>query len=399
MRILMISDVYFPRINGVSTSIATFAKEFKRQGHLVHLIAPAYEINTGEEGALDEIWIYRIPSKVVPFDPEDRLMSRAKVKSQLEKLRANEYDVIHIHTPFLAHYVGIWLAKKLGLPVVETYHTFFEEYLFYYVPILPKAFLKFIARRFSVSQCKQVDHIVVPSQPMVDVLQQYGVTTTHTILPTGVDIKRGEQDAGQLFRKQHGISNKQPVLVHIGRVAFEKNIDFLLSVVAILVKQLPEIILIIAGEGPALKHLKSLTCKLEIQRNVKFVGYLDRNKDLSACYQAGDVFVFSSRTETQGLVLLEAMLLALPVVSIAEMGTKDILVNGKGALIAKLQVDDFAEKVLTILQNPQLKAELATTGVEYAKAWQPCEMAKKMLILYSELQEKRTCSTKPSHAC
>ncbi len=399
MRILMISDVYFPRINGVSTSIATFAKEFKRQGHLVHLIAPAYEKNMVSVGVLEENWIYRIPSKIVPFDPEDRLMSKAKVKSLLPKLFTNKYDVVHIHTPFLAHYVGIWLARKLDCPVVETYHTFFEEYLFHYVPVLPKAFLKFIARKFSVSQCKQIDHIVVPSQPMVDVLQQYGVTTSHTILPTGVDIKRGEQGAGQLFRKHHGITSEQPVLVHIGRVAFEKNIEFLLAVVATLVKKLPEIILIIAGEGPALKHLKALTNKLEIQNHVLFVGYLDRNKELSACYQAGDVFVFSSRTETQGLVLLEAMLLGVPVVSIAEMGTKDILVNGEGALIAKDHVDDFSKKVLKILQNSQLKEELSIAGIEYAKAWQPNEMAKKMLNLYSELQGKRMCLTKPSRVC
>ena len=377
MRILMISDVYFPRINGVSTSISTFAKEFKQQGHLVHLIAPAYEQGILDGDELEEKWIYRISSKTVPFDPEDRLMSKAKVKRLLPKLLANKYDIVHIHTPFLAHYAGIWLARKLGLPVVETYHTFFEEYLFHYVPVLPKALLKFIARKFSVSQCKQIDHVVVPSQPMADVLHQYGVMTAHTILPTGVDIKINKQNEGHFFRKQHGITSKQPVLVHIGRVAFEKNIDFLLLVVASLVNHHPNIVLIIAGEGPALNHLKSLTCKLEIQSNVKFVGYLDREKDLSACYQAGDIFVFSSRTETQGLVLLEAMLLGVPVVSIAEMGTKDILVNGIGALIAKHDVEDFVEKVLKILQNSQLKSDLAKAGIKYAKAWKPSEMAKK----------------------
>ena len=395
----MISDVYFPRINGVSTSISTFAKEFKQQGHLVHLIAPAYEQGILDGDELEEKWIYRISSKTVPFDPEDRLMSKAKVKRLLPKLLANKYDIVHIHTPFQAHYAGIWLARKLGLPVVETYHTFFEEYLFHYVPVLPKALLKFIARKFSVSQCKQIDHVVVPSQPMADVLHQYGVMTAHTILPTGVDIKINKQNEGIFFRKQHGITSKQPVLVHIGRVAFEKNIDFLLLVVASLVNHHPNIVLIIAGEGPALNHLKSLTCKLEIQSNVKFVGYLDREKDLSACYQAGDIFVFSSRTETQGLVLLEAMLLGVPVVSIAEMGTKDILVNGIGALIAKHDVEDFVEKVLKILQNSQLKSDLAKAGINYAKAWKPSEMAKKMLDLYRELQEKGTSLEKPSRAC
>jgi len=402
MRILMISDVYFPRINGVSTSIATFANEFKQQGHTVHMIAPAYS-HTDQSNkscmSLQEDWIFRIPSKVVPFDPEDRLMSRKVIKALLPTLQANKYDVLHIHTPFLAHYAGIWLARHLDLPVIETYHTFFEEYLFHYVPLLPKSILKFLARKFSVSQCHQIDQIVVPSQPMADVLKGYGVKTQYTILPTGVDIVQHSENTGLEFRQKHSISPTQPVLVHIGRVAFEKNIDFLLSVTAAVVKHLPDLVLIIAGEGPALKHLKSQTKKLNIVDNVKFVGYLDRNKDLSACYQAGDVFVFSSRTETQGLVLLEAMMLGVPVVSTAEMGTKDILVNGQGALIANEEIADFSDKVLKIIKDPELKQKLSKTGVEYAQAWQPAEMAKRMVNVYKNKQASKTCLSKPSHAC
>ncbi len=406
MRILMISDVFFPRINGVSTSIDTFAKEFKQQGHVVDLIAPEYShtklqkqvINNIQANSVED-WIYRIPSKVVPFDPEDRLMSMKKIKDLLPILQTNKYDVLHIHTPFLAHYAGVWLAKHLNIPVVETYHTFFEEYLYHYVPVLPKSLLKLLARKFSVSQCKQIDHIVVPSQPMADVLKDYGVNTDYAILPTGVDIKKPKENAGLAFRQKYGISSEQPVLVHIGRVAFEKNIDFLLSVTASMVNQLPDVLLVVAGEGPALKHLKSMAEKLNITKNVKFVGYLNRNNDLSGCYQAGDVFVFSSRTETQGLVLLEAMMLGVPVVSTAKMGTKDILINGRGALIAKEEVSDFADKVLKILKDPILMQSLSNEGENYAQAWQPHEMAKRMINLYKNLHASRTCVSKPSPAC
>lgn len=113
MRILMISDVYFPRINGVSTSISTFISEFVQQGHLVHLIAPRYGKGEAQEG-----WIFRITAKTVPFDPEDRMMSRREIRKLLPELKSNQYDVIHIHTPFIAHYAGIWLARQLQLPVV-----------------------------------------------------------------------------------------------------------------------------------------------------------------------------------------------------------------------------------------------------------------------------------------
>ena len=168
MRILMISDVYFPRINGVSTSITTFVDEFVNQGHIVHLIAPSYD-----QDETDEDWITRIAARPVPFDREDRLMSRSEIRKLMPKLEENEYDLIHIDTPFVAHYLGVWLAHMLKLPVIETYHTFFEEYFYHYIPLLPKRLLRLLARRFSSSQCKQVDHVVVPSKPMAGVLRQY----------------------------------------------------------------------------------------------------------------------------------------------------------------------------------------------------------------------------------
>ena len=170
MRILKISDVYFPRVNGVSTSIRTFAHELQRQGHEVTLIAPDYPAPFE-----DSFGIVRIPSRYLVVDPEDRLMHRSALRRQLHQLRRHDFDVIHIHTPFAAHYAGIWLGRKLQLPVVETYHTYFEEYLDKYLPWLPRKALRYVARRFSRSQCAQVDAMVVPTQPMLDVLRDYGI--------------------------------------------------------------------------------------------------------------------------------------------------------------------------------------------------------------------------------
>ena len=393
MRILMISDVYFPRINGVSTSITTFVDEFVNQGHFVHLIAPSYD-----QDETDEDWITRIAAIPVPFDREDRLMSRSKIRKLLPNSEENENDLIHIHTPFVAHYLGVWLARKLKLPVIETYHTFFEEYFYHYIPLLPKRLLRLLTRRFSSSQCKQVDHVVVPSKPMAGVLRQYGITQSHSIIPTGVNITNAKTNGRVGFRQKYGITESRPVLVHIGRIAHEKNISFLLSVTAVLAKRVPNILLLIAGEGPALKDLQSKVKKLGIEDNVKFVGYLDRNSELTACYQAGDVFIFASQTETQGLVLLEAMLLGVQVVSTAEMGTKDILVNGKGVLVAKEEIHDFADKILKIIIDPKLHQILSKEGREYACSWRPDVMARRMIDLYQEQLPAKACISVPHHA-
>jgi len=129
MNILFISDVFFPRVNGVSTSINTFATELKALGHQVTLIAPSY----GDDDKKED-WIVRVPSHKIYFDPEDRLMSFGKLKALLPWIKDQHFDVIHVHTPFTAHYVGIDFGKKLDIPVVETYHTFFEDYLHHYLP-------------------------------------------------------------------------------------------------------------------------------------------------------------------------------------------------------------------------------------------------------------------------
>jgi len=377
VKILMISDVYFPRVNGVSTSIATFRREFEALGHEVHLIAPDYGKVTD-----DERNIHRIPSRYLPMDPEDRMIKSGPVRVLLPWLRKLKFDLVHIHTPFVAHYLGVRLARELGVPRVETYHTFFEEYLYYYVPFLPKPLMRFLARRFSGHQCNNLDGLVVPSGEMLRRLREYGIHSPAEVIPTGLEPETFELGDGAAFRAKHGISPGQPVLTYIGRVAFEKNIGFLLQVTAALKPRFPDLRLVIAGEGPALASLKRQGVELGIADNVLFVGYLDRRRELPDCYRAGDVFVFASRTETQGLVLLEAMAQQVPVVSLAEMGAKDVLRHGKGVLVAEDNVGDFAAKVERLLRDKGIATLLGSLGGEYAAEWSSRALAERMLDFY-----------------
>jgi glycosyltransferase involved in cell wall biosynthesis len=378
MKILMVSDVYFPRINGVSTSIITFRQELLRLGHQVMLIAPDY----GQPSA-DEQGILRIPACRLPFDPEDRFMQAKRILKQRDTLR--QFDIVHIQTPFIAHYIGVKLAKDLQIPRFETYHTFFEEYFAHYIPLMPNRILRSAARFFSRRQCNNLDGVIVPSQAMYEVLKDYGVKTPMRIIPTGIDPRQFRNGKGHRFRARYGISPTRPTLVHVGRIAFEKNIDFLLYVVEKLKQRFPDILLIMAGEGPALPHLRQLAERLGISTNTLFVGYLPRETTLLDCYQAGDVFVFASRTETQGLVLLEAMSLGVAVVSTAVMGTRSLLDANCGALVAEEKVDDFAAKVAQLLENIPLRQKLAKAGKAYARHWGTERPAQQLLVFYREL--------------
>jgi 1,2-diacylglycerol 3-alpha-glucosyltransferase len=385
MHVLMISDVYFPRINGVSTSIQTLRHQLRALGHRVTLIAPRYATETEDESG-----IVRIASRAVPRDPEDRLMRWGQLMQALRGPGGGGVDIVHIHTPFLAHYAGVRVARELRVPVVETYHTLFEEYFHHYLAFVPRPWLAAATRSLSRAQCRAVDALISPSSPMKEMLERYGVATATHIIPTGLELADFASGDGAAFRARHGIAPDHPVLVFVGRVAFEKNIGFLLHVVAGVRKSLPDVLLAIAGEGPALQHLQRQAAHLGIGDSVLFVGYLARGEALNSCYRAGDAFVFASRTETQGLVLLEAMALGVPVVSTAVMGTRDVLKDGEGCLIAPDDLDEFVQTVVRILRDDPLRETLSRSAVQYVRQWSAAAMAEKILHCYRETIARAT---------
>jgi 1,2-diacylglycerol 3-alpha-glucosyltransferase len=392
MKILFISDVYFPRVNGVSTSIKTFVLQMQALGHEVHLIAPDYNTATQEQ----EVWIKRVPARNIYFDPEDKLMKFGEAMKLLPSLMKEKYDLIHVHTPFVAHYLGLKLAKKLNVPLVETYHTFFEDYLHHYLPFIPQKIARGMAKLISKRQCNAVNAIVAPSQPMLDVLRSYGVNALAEVIPTGLQAHSFQPGDGKAFRQKYDIPLEVPVMLYVGRVAYEKNIDFLLGVAMVLSDTRPDILLVIAGEGPAEASLHKLAKTLKIEKNIKFIGYLDRYTELNSCYQSADIFVFASKSETQGLVLLEAMAQGTPVVAIAELGTASILIEGQGALIAKENTLEFSEKVNQLLIYPEQRFELGKQAKTYvAEHWTASIQAERMVKFYTKLQNQQTYKVAP----
>jgi glycosyltransferase involved in cell wall biosynthesis len=384
----MISDVYFPRVNGVSTSIRTFRNDLHALGMETALIAPEYPEPGDGEGVI------RIPSRYLFFDPEDRLMHRRPIHALTPQLRGR-FDVVHIHTPFVAHGAGLKLARSLGLPVVESYHTFFEEYFHHYLPILPRPMLRQVAGAISRHQCNQVDAVIVPTPMIRDVLEAYGVTRPVHVLPTGLNLGSLQDGDGSRFRKAAGIAPDRPVLLHVGRVAGEKNIGFLLQVVARVRHAVPDLLFVIAGEGPAQKNLQAQVYRDGLQGAVQFVGNLDRETELLDCYAAADIFIFASRTETQGLVLLEAMAIGVPLVSTAVLGTKAVLEKARGACVVPEEIETFAGRVIELLQSPDLRRELSAQVRRSAAEWSGEKMARRLVEIYRGLSaaEHTACTT------
>jgi len=233
MRVLMISDVYFPRVNGVSTSIRTFRQALLQQGVDSTLVAPGYPGQVEPDDA-----VVRVPGRYLPFDPEDRLMRYRKLRAALRSIDPHQFDLIHVQTPFAAHYAGVASGRRFRKPVVSTYHTLFAEYIHCYAPWLPGGIGRRLAQRLSRSQCNAVDMVVAPSAIMHETLRGYGVNSRIEVVPTGLPLQHFHHGDGAGFRSRFGIEQDRPVALYVGRVAHEKNLPLLLQMMQLLKKQL-----------------------------------------------------------------------------------------------------------------------------------------------------------------
>ena len=299
--------------------------------------------------------------------------------------RLPAFDLVHVQTPFAAHRAGVDLARRRGVPVVETYHAYFKHYFEHYVPFLPKSLCRRIARRLACKAARELDRMVVPSTAMRGALLDYGVTTPMTVLPTGIRPDTMGPGDGARFRFRHGIAADRPVLVHVGRIGHEKNLLFLLRAFARVVHELPAALLVVAGEGPARTELRRQATALGLEGHILWLGYLDREHELADCYCSGDAFVFTSKTETRAWSCSKRWRWVCRSSRWAEMGTRDLLLGGRGALVPEENLEDFAGCCLRLLGDPTLRARLAAEGPLVAADWSAARMAARLEGLYREM--------------
>ncbi|WP_005034395.1 glycosyltransferase [Holophaga foetida] len=375
MRVLLLSDVYFPRITGVCTALQTYRAQLAHMGVETHLIAPAYGKGCEEPG------ITRLSSRPVPFDREDHLIRPSLFKTTAIRM-ARDFDVIHIHTPFSAHGAGLAAARKHGLPVLATYHTLFEEYLHLYAKFLPRAFTRTLARRLSRRQCNQMDGVIVPSTAMAQRLKDYGVSSPLHVLPTGIPVERFTGGDRRRFRASQGISPERTVALFLGRMAHEKNLHFLLEAFRQALAECPDLLLILAGEGPAELEIRAQAAAWGMNTSVRFLGNMDRVLALPDCLAGADFFTFASLTETQGLVLLEAMAAGLPVVALGEMGTLDILKPESGAKVPPNDARAFAMAMAEVARNAELRQSMSEASRAWASRWSDRSLTQRLADLY-----------------
>jgi glycosyltransferase involved in cell wall biosynthesis len=303
-------------------------------------------------------------------------------------------DVIHINSEFVIGYFGLNYARHRKVPMVYTFHTLWEDYAANYIHFLPQSYSKKLAKEFIRFYLKRSDMIICPTERIQNVVKNYKIDRESKILPTGIpnhiaEIKKGQK---QLFHNQlykgFPLKKKKRILLYVGRVVKEKNLEFLFPVLDKVKKVYPDTMLVIVGGGPELEPLQKKATELKLSKNICFTGYQNRD-DLAYFYKLADVFVFPSVTETQGLVTIEAMMTGLPVVAIGEMGTVDVMQGNNGGFMVKNDVTEFYEKVIELLSNKELHKQKCEEALAWSKKWSLPDLTNTLVEYYEEAIEIR----------
>lgn len=399
MNIAMFTDSYFPRINGVVISVKSYADELTKLGHNVCIVTCNYEkASPGneyfkyyyeEDIKNSRLKVLRIPTVSVFFSEEDRAVRLDQWHTIKKQMDFFGPDIIHLNSEFSLGYFGLIYARHRKIPLVYTFHTLWEDYVDSYIHFMPTIASRKIAKELIRFYLKKADEVICPTQRIVDVVSEYNVNKNADILPTGIpndvcEVKKGQK---KLFAFQlHNlfpVVRKKHILLYVGRVVKEKNLDFLFPVLFMVKKVFPDTILMIVGGGPELDELKNKAKKLHCTNDICFTGYQSRD-NLAYFYSMADVFVFPSCTETQGLVTIEAMLTGLPVVAIGEMGTVDVMQGDNGGFMVKKDVNDFSEKVIALLSDRKLYEQKKKEAKEWAKKWSISSLTPKLLEYYQK---------------
>ncbi|MFP4353083.1 MAG: glycosyltransferase [Puniceicoccaceae bacterium] len=323
MNILFFSNTYLPHVGGVAKSVHTLENSFREKGHQVRIVAPEFE------GAEPDRNVLRVPA-IQNFNGSDfsvRIPIPNAIWDFVEDFGA---DIVHSHHPFLLGDAALRVARRLQVPILFTHHTLYERYT-HYVPFDSPA-MKRMAIALSVEYCNLCDRVIAPSRSIADLLEKRGVETPVEAIPTGIDCDAFACADGAGFREAKGISAGARVIGTVGRLAEEKNLLYLAEAVAAYLREHSDTVFLVVGEGDAAKDMLEILGKDVPHEQIRMQGKLS-GRELHDAYAAMDCFVFASQTETQGLVLAEALAAGKPVVALDGPGVREVVADGRNGTL------------------------------------------------------------------
>ncbi|MEJ2515952.1 MAG: glycosyltransferase [Gammaproteobacteria bacterium] len=375
MNILLVTNTFAPHVGGVARSVEAFAAEYRKRGHRVLVVAPEFpDMPARESGVL------RVPA-IQEFNASDFSVVYP-VRPQLsEPIDEFAPDVVHSQHPFLLGATAVRIARHRDLPLVFTHHTLYEQYT-HYVPGDSPALVRFtieLATRYA-NLC---DQVFAPSESIRDLIRSRGVIVPIEVVPTGVEPEQFAEGDGAACRRRLGIPEGAFVVGHLGRLAPEKNLEFLARACAEFGRGHPEAHFLVVGSGPSEAAIREIFQAAGLESRLHLTGTL-QGSDLVDALHAMDVFAFASHSETQGMVLTEAMAAGLPVVGLDASGVREVVKERhNGRLLVGEDVRSFSAALDWVAgQDPRGRERLGDAARQTAEAFSMSRCAEKALDCY-----------------
>lgn len=359
MKIGIVTDSYYPQINGVVVSIDNFVRELKALGHEAYIFAPFFKNYKDKDKN-----IFRISSfKVISSEPEVRVPLPIPQRSY-KKILSMNLDVIHAHGNGAFSFLGCQIAKLKGIPFILTFHTVHTKYTHYFLNgkvIRPK--MVALGLRMFADIC---DGIITPSEKMKNELTAYGAKKEIKVIPSFIDFARFQKNKKEYLHKRFSIPKNHKILLTVGRLGKEKNFPFLINMFKKLVKTQRNTHLVIVGHGGELGNLRRLASRLGLSKQIHFTQKVETEL-MQDIYAGADIFVFASKTETQGICVLEAAASGLPIVIIKDAAFDNLAIDGITGFNVPSDQKIFVQKVRQLLKDENLRQRFGRNAREVAK--------------------------------
>ena len=393
MKIAFFCDAYKPTCNGVAVSASTTAEELRRRGHEVIIFAPRYRGHQDDNSG--EI-IVRFPAMqwfrakdfalALPILSSPYIMPLLRAQEQF--FAAQKFDLVHTHSPFTIGTIGARWARKYGVPAVFTFHTLYHRYL-HYAP-LPLWYSRPYTIKRVRRHCSFCRHVIAPSQAIARRMKYFCPGMKVSVVPTGVQLEKFANGDGETVRSRYKIAPDDLVLLYVGRIVREKSLDFLLRAVAPLLgepkgkQNEKRVRLMLIGGGPALRELRNLAAQLGVQNEIICTGFVDAAQ-IPDFLAAGDIFVFASRSETQGVSISEALVSGLPCVVVGAMGAAEAVTPAENGFVVPPNEEKFRASVQKLIGNRDLREKMAASARKSAPTLALQNNVDKLEKIYQDL--------------
>jgi glycosyltransferase involved in cell wall biosynthesis len=386
MNIAIFTNNYLPNPYGVTVSVETFRAELEKRGHTVYIFAPKWKDYEDKN-----FKVFRYPSIDIEF--KFRFPLPVPYSWKMRRILKNlKIDIIHSQHPNLLGSVAMRWAKKKKIPLVFTWHTLYDRYT-NFIPLVPKEWVANYIIKKAVNYANRADAVIAPTASIIPILKKWGVKKEIIPIATGIKAQEFILADGKAIRKKHKIASEELVLFLVSRLTEEKNIEFVFRAVKKIIAVRPlisgrtaiRVKFLVAGDGYLLPKLKKYCEENKISASVIFAGLVP-HRELKNYYAASDIFVYGSKSETQGIIPLEAMYMHLPIVAVDSTGVSSLMLNKANGFLVREKEKEFSDAVLKLINDAELRKRFGEASGKIARENFTSEVsADKLLKVYESL--------------